>query len=120
MSRKYLGMFALTIVGCATSMTPSEFTEAFPKSTKSRFYDRALANEAIRNGSCKLQVAGRKYTAPIGFALVDDVRYGAIGVDEWVRLDGGNAYVLNNFEWISIGDKGATQLLVYFDTMLCK
>jgi hypothetical protein len=101
-------------------MTPSEFRETLPMATKSRFYDRARANEAVRDGSCKLHVAGRKYTAPIGFTLSDDVRYGALGVDEWVGIDNGNAYALNGFEWISVGDKGATQLLVYFDTMLCK
>jgi hypothetical protein len=98
MIRMFPVMIAFAIVSCATSMTPSEFAEAFPKSTKSRSYDRARASEAIRDGSCKLQVAGRKYTAPIGFVLTDDMRYGAVGVDEWVRIDGGNAYAINNFE----------------------
>ena len=108
------------IISCATSMTPSQFLEKFPNSTNSNFYDRPSANEAISNGKCKLLVEGRKYTSPIGVTVNGDLQNGAVGVDEWVRADSGNAYVLNNFEWISVGDRGATQLLIYFDTMLCK
>jgi hypothetical protein len=101
-------------------MTPGQFMEKFPNSTMHSFYDRARASEAVRDGSCKLQVAGRKYIAPIGLTVEGDLQNGAAGVDEWVRIDGGNAYVLNSFEWISVGDQGATQLIVYFDSMLCK
>lgn len=110
------------IISCATSMTPSQFLEKFPNSTNSDFYGRLEANEAISNGKCKLLVEGHKYTSPIGFTVGGDLHNGATGVDEWVRADSGNAYILNNFEWISVsvGDQGATQLLVYFDTMLCK
>ena len=38
-------------------------------------------------------------------------RNGALGIDEWVKADGGNAYSLVNFEWISVGDKDKTQLI---------
>ena len=108
------------IVSCATSMTPSQFLGKFPNSTKAVFYDRPTATEAISNGKCKLLVKGRKYTAPIGLTVGGDLQNGAAGVDEWLQADSGNAYALNNFEWISVGDEGTTQLLVYFDTMLCK
>jgi len=108
------------IFSCATSMTPIQFLENFPNSTNSDFYDRQSASEAISNGKCKLLVDGRKYTSPIGLTVDHDLQNGAAGVDEWVRADGGNAYILNNFEWISVGDQGTTQLLIYFDTMLCE
>jgi len=108
------------IISCATSMMPSQFLTKFPNSTSSDFYDRQSASEAISIGKCKLLVEGRKYTSPIGLTVDDDLQNGAAGVDEWVRADGGNAYILNNFEWISVGDQGITQLLIYFDTMLCE
>lgn len=108
------------IISCASSLTPIQFVESFPNSTNSEYYDRTRADEAISNGKCKLLVAGRKYTSPIGLTVNDDVKYGAEGVDEWVKADSGNAYALNNYEWISVGDQGNTQLLVYFDTMLCE
>ncbi len=115
-----LSVSLFTIISCATSMTPSQFLESFPKSTNSEYYDRISADKAVSKGKCKLLVAKRKYTSPIGFTVGGDMNYAADGVDEWVKIDSGNAYALNNFEWISIGDQGATQLLVYFDTMLCK
>jgi len=108
------------ILGCATSMTPVQFNEAFPKSTDSHFYNKNNAKEEISKGNCELLVENRKYTAPIGLTLHSDLSNGARGVDEWVKDDGGNAYAINNFEWISVGDQGATQLIVYFDTMKCK
>jgi hypothetical protein len=110
----------LLIAGCATSMTPSQFNSEFPKATSSKFYDRKSSREAISKRDCKLLFEGRKYTSPIGLSVHGDVENGALGVDEWVKADGGNAYALTNFEWISVGRGGATQLVLYFDTMLCK
>jgi hypothetical protein len=107
-------------ISCATSMTPSQFLAKFPNATNSDLHDRQSASEAISNGKCKLIVEGHKYTSPIGLTVNDDLQNGAAGVDEWVRADGGNAYILNNFEWISVGDQGITQLIIYFDTMLCE
>jgi hypothetical protein len=111
----------LLLAGCATSMTPSQFNESLPKATKSKFYDRVASTQAISNGECRLRVGGRKYTAPMGLSVSDDLKNGALGIDEWVKADGGNAYSLANFEWITIPiDKGyATQLVVYFDTLQC-
>ena len=45
---------------------------------------------------------------------------GAKGIDEWVEIDGGNAYVLKSFKWIRVDESGATQLDLEFDTMICK
>lgn len=43
----------------------------------------------------------------------------ALGIDEWVKADGGNAYAVSTFEWVVIGDSGATQLIIVFDTLHC-
>jgi len=118
MNRLFLSMCAFAMVSCS-ALTPSEFAEKFPTYTKSKFYDRARAAEAVQNGSCKVQVAGRKYAAPMGTFVYGDLENGAAGVDEWVGVDRGNAYALNSFEWIAVGSRGATQLMLYFDTMLC-
>ena len=112
----------IIVAGCATSMTPSQFSQSFPQATSSRFYEKALSVNAISSDECKLLVENRKYVAPIGLTVSGDVKNGAIGVDEWVKVDKGNAYTINNYEWVTIpnGKDTATQLIVYFNTMLCK
>jgi len=107
----------LLVAGCATSMTPSEFNESLPKLTTTKFLDRIAATEAISNGQCRLLVGGRKYTSPRGIFASGDLKNGALGIDEWVKADGGNAYSVSNFEWKAVGDEGATQLAIYFDTL---
>ena len=115
-----LAIVILAHTGCATSMTPSQFMAEFPGATKAEFYDRARAKHALLNNSCRLLVVSRSYAAPQGISVDEDLRNGARGVDEWVRVDGGNAFILNNFEWITTDQWGSTQLIVYFDTMLCE
>jgi hypothetical protein len=110
---------ALLAAGCVTSMTPSQFNEYLPKATSARFYDRISATDAVSTGQCTLLVGGRKYTAPMGLTVSGDLKNAALGVDEWVKVDGGNAYAVSNFEWISVGNEGATQLIIYFDTLRC-
>jgi len=108
------------MVGCATSMTPQQFNEALPKITKSRFYGRTAANEAVSASQCRLLVADRKYTSPIGATVNGDLSGAARGIDEWVTADGGNAYSVGDFAWVTVGDMGETQLTVRFDTLACK
>ncbi len=111
---------ALFLASCATSMTPSQVMEKLPKATKSELYSLARAKEALASNKCKLLSDERRYAAPIGLSVDQDLRNGARGIDEWVGLDGGNAFRLDNFEWISIGDEyGSTQLVIYFSTMFC-
>lgn len=118
--KTYSLISALVISGCATSMAPSQFNESFPQATNSKFYSKTSSNEAISNGECKLLVENRKYTSPIGLTLSGDIKNGAVGVDEWVKEDKGNSYAVNNFEWISVGNDSSTQLIIYFNTLLCK
>ena len=110
----------LFLASCATSMSPIEVNNTLPNLTKSKFISQAQAEEITKTDKCKYLVKNRSYAAPIGLSTKDDLKNGAKGIDEWVNLDGGNAYVLKNFKWITVDQNGATQLHVEFDTMLCQ
>src|SRR5690606_35055354 len=110
---------ALIIVSsCATSMSPVKLHNTLPNLTKSEFIPQSQVESSINRG-CKYLVKGREYTAPIGLTTKGDLKNGARGIDEWVELDGGNAYVLTNYNWRTVDDLGSTQLQVEFDTILC-
>lgn len=57
---------------------------------------------------------------PIGLTTKNDLKNAAKGIDEWVKLDGGNAYVLTNYKWVTVGNNSSTQLHVEFHTILCE
>ena len=102
-------------------MSPTEVHNTLPTYTKTTFLIAAQA----QNSNCICLTKNRSYTAPIGMTVKDDLRNGARGIDEWVTLDGGNAYVLKNFQWITVGynpqnGTSATQLYIEFDTYICK
>jgi len=117
------GIIVLLVSSCATSMTPIQVNNTLPTLTESRFISKAQAEEDINANRCRYLVRGRNYTAPIGFTVNDDLRNGAKGIDEWVKIDGGNAYVLVSFNWITVAidpkyGSQTTQLYLVFDTML--
>ena len=117
-----VGVF-LFFTSCAifsSSMTPSQVYNSLPTLTKSRFISHAQAEEAVNANKCKYLVKGRNYTAPIGFTVKDDLKNAAKGIDEWVMIDGGNAYVLVSYNWITVDHNGSTQLHIEFNTMLCE
>ena len=125
MKRKNL--FFITLIGilmllssCATSMTPIKVNTTLPELTKSKFISQLEAEKAIKTNRCSYLVRGRTYVAPIGLTTKNDLKNGAKGIDEWVKLDGGNAYVLRNYKWVTVDDNGSTQLHIEFDTMLCE
>ena len=105
---------------CATSMLPTKVNSTLPTLTTSKFISQSQEEEAIKTNRCKYLVKGRNYTAPIGLTVKGDLKYGAIGIDEWVELDGGNAYVLISYKWVTVDHNGSTQLHIEFDTMLCE
>jgi hypothetical protein len=118
-----VGVIVFLISSCATSMTPIEVNNTLPTLTESRFISQAQAEEAVITGRRKYLVRGRKYNAPIGLTVKDDLRNGAKGIDEWVKIDGGNAYVLISFNWVTVAIDPktyaeTTQLYLEFDTML--
>jgi hypothetical protein len=108
------GIIILSTYSCATSMTPLQVHNTLPTLTKTKYVTQAGVND-----SCKYLYRGRTYTAPIGFTTKNDLQNGAKGIDEWVQLDGGNAYVLTNYKWVTVGNGDATQLYVEFDTLKC-
>ncbi|WP_291135168.1 hypothetical protein [Flavobacterium sp. UBA7663] len=110
----------LLFTSCASSMSPIEVNNTLPSLTKSKFISTAQAEENIQKNTCKYLVKNRNYVAAIGMSTKQDLSNAARGIDEWVKLDGGNAYVLKNFKWVTVDDNGSTQLHVDFDTMLCE
>ncbi len=114
-----LMIFILVLSSCA-SLTPVEVNNTLPTYTKSMFFTPKQAAEKEKNNKCKFLVKGRSYAAPIGLTSKNDLKNAAKGIDEWVELDGGNAYVLINYKWVTVGDDGSTQLYIDFDTMQCK
>lgn len=110
----------LIIISCSTSMTPIEVSNNLPNLTKSIYIQQNQSSIFIDTNKCKVLNTGRNYVAPIGISVKDDLRNGAKGIDEWVKLDGGNAYLLKNFRWVTVNDNGATQLDLDFDTYSCE
>ncbi len=106
------------LASCATSMLPTKVNDTLPTLTKSKLISQSQAEEAIKTNRCTYLVKGRNYTAPMGLTVNGDLKYGAKGIDEWVELDGGNAYVLVSYKWVTVDEHGSTQLHIYFDTML--
>ena len=110
----------LVATSCATSMTPMQVNNTLPALTKSKFISQSEAEEKVKNNGCKYLVRNRIYVAPMGLSTKEDLKHGAIGIDEWVKLDGGNSYVLKNYKWITVDHNGSTQLHIEFDTLLCE
>lgn len=114
-------LFKLHIIGMilfftsCTSMSPLQVHNSLPTLTKSKY----MSQSEIETKNCKYLTKNRSYTAPIGLTVKDDLRNGAKGIDEWVTIDRGNAYVLKNFKWVNISN-GATQLHIEFDTLSCE
>ena len=101
-------------------MTPIQVSNTLPTLTQSKYYNQAQATEAQNSDRCRILVRGRNYVAPMGFTVKDDLKNGAKGIDEWVKMDGGNAYVLISYKWITVDQNGSTQLHIDFDTMICE
>jgi hypothetical protein len=113
-----IGMILL-LTSCSTSMSPIEINNKLPNLTKSKFISQSQAEEMTNSNDCKYLVKNRSYAAPIGLTKTNDLNNAARGIDEWVQLDEGNAYVLKNYKWVIVTDD-TTQLHVEFDTLLCK
>ena len=110
----------LFATSCATSMTPMQVNNTLPALTKSKFISQSEADEKVKNNGCKYLAINRTYVAPMGFSAIQDLKHAATGIDEWVKLDGGNAYVLKNYKWIALDINGSTQLHIEFNTLLCE
>ena len=101
-------------------MSPTQVNNTLPTLTKSKFISQSQAKKVIESNTCKYLVKGRSYAAPVALGTKGDLKNGAKGIDEWVELDGGNAYVLTSYNWVAVGDGGATQLHLVIDTLFCE
>jgi hypothetical protein len=110
----------LILTSCTTSMSPIEVTSTLSTLTKSKFISQSQSEELTKTNKCKYLVQNRSYAAPIGLTKKNDLKNGAKGIDEWVTLDGGNAYILKNYKWVIVNDDGSSQLHIEFDTLLCE
>jgi hypothetical protein len=97
-----------------------KLNNTLPSLTNSNLISKSNVEELIESDNCKYLVKGRSYVAPIGLTTKGDLKNGAKGIDEWVELDGGNSYVLNNYKWVTVDDSGSTQLHLEFDTLICE
>src|SRR5687768_14439167 len=102
LTRQYFVGIVLFLTSCATSMSPIEMNNALPNLTKSKFISQQQAEELTKTDKCKYLVKNRTYVAPMGLSTKGDLKMGAKGIDEWVKLDGGNAYVLKNYKWVTV------------------
>ena len=94
----FIGTALLT--SCSVFMKTARVHNILSTYTKSRFiYESQVENlKASHKGF--LLVKGRKYIAPVGMTAKDDLKNAAKGIDKWVALDGGNAYVLKDYRWV--------------------
>ncbi len=117
---KFILATAFFASSCASSITPAKVNGKLPSLTKSKYLSLQQADDNVKNNKCKYLVKNRTYTAPLGLTAQNDLKYEAKGIDEWVKLDGGNAYVLKNYRWVIIDQLGSAQLHIDFDTMVCE
>ena len=113
---------AFTMSSCIffkKTMSTTEVNSTLPTLTASRFISHIEATEAVKTNKCRFLVKGRKYTADVGFIAREDLKYGAMGIDKWVEIDGGNAYALKSFKWAIVNENNTRQLTLEFDTLLC-
>ena len=110
----------LFLTSCATSMTPIEVNNTLPTLTKSKFITQSQADEVVKTNKCRYITKGRSYVAAIGLSAKGDLKNGAKGIDEWVKIDKGNSYVLIGYKWVTVDHNGTTQLHIDFDTLICK
>lgn len=115
-SSLFLGLI-FTVMSCQTSMFPQKVNNTLPGLTKSKFVAQIQAEEKLKSNECTYLVKGRDYVAPVGMTLRNELNRAAKGIDEWVEIDGGNAYVLTSYKWVRVDNEGTTQLQVDFNTM---
>ncbi len=100
--------------------SPLKMFNTLAELTQAKLLPQREVNDLVSIGKCKYLTEGRSYAAPIGLLARSDVKNGAKGIDEWVVMDKGNAYVLTNYKWIPADMNGSTQLILDFDTLHCE
>lgn len=114
----FLLVLIVALGSCASLHTPSKFLEYLSKNTKNIMISERIMNRYVSEQQCQLIKASRYYIVPMKFSEKNDIKSAAIGIDDWLKIDGGNAFVLKNYNWRNV-DIGAKQLEVIFDTYQC-
>ena len=100
---------SMLFLGCnrwwITSPSPIEFVETFDDMTKSKLYTKLNAEKAIERNECSV-IEYREYYSGVKLHHFGDMKSAAIGVDDWVSLDGGNSFSLEKYVWIPAGLSG--------------
>lgn len=114
---------AILMTGCATAMAPASwapdhFVENLPGATTAKHIDAQMAPDLLHLGICTIRVADRRYISTTGVARTDDLQHEARSVDEAVAADGGNAYVIKDFESVQL-DGRSRRVVLDFDTLKC-
>ena len=109
----------LLITSCST-MSPTQVNNRLPNLTHSIYLTKTEADELVRLNKCKYLTRHRTFVTPMGLTAKGDLRNGAKGIDEWVAIDGGNAYTLISYKWVRVNSDGSTELHLEFDTLLCE
>lgn len=110
---------SISFFNCQSSYTPAKMYKVLPTLTKSKLILQSDIESLISTEKCKYLTKNRSYAASVGFTAKNDLKNAAKGIDEWVELDKGNAYILKNYKWIPFDNYGSTQLNVDFDTLQC-
>lgn len=111
--------FSVSFFYCQNRYSPMKMNKELMTLTKSKLILQSEIGYFISEGKCKYLIKERNYVAPVGLTAKRDLKNAAKGIDEWVELDKGNAYVLTNYKWIIIDNLGSSQLHVDFDTLYC-
>lgn len=98
--------------------SPKVFYEMFAKMTKSKLIMPQELNALVDNKKCAL-ISSKSYAGPVALSIKGDMKKAAKGVDEYVELEGGNAYHIKNYKWENFGHLGSTQLNIDFDIYKC-
>jgi hypothetical protein len=113
----FVAFMVLMFNGCSTTTyTPLQMHNTLPTLTQTKYLTREQAEAAVKENKGKYLVRGRSYAAPLGLNPKADLKNGAKGIDEWVKIDGGNAYILNSYKWVNTDGLGTSQLFIEFDT----
>lgn len=75
-----------------------QFTAEFNELINSRKYSKADSKLALASKKCSY-LELRYYYSGARLNELEDMKNGAIAVNEWVSLDGGNAFSLESYRW---------------------
>lgn len=112
-------LLSFSFVKGQDSYTPLKMNNTLKTFTKSKLLLQSEVQEFISSNKCTILTKGRSYAAPVGLTAKKDIKNGAKGIDEWVQMDKGNAFVLNTYKWVLSDNYGSKQLYLDFDTLIC-